>query len=326
MRTAKELDVFALTTCPSSLRTGSRQETVAASSACRMPRHFDLQEVLHAAWVIQQNGAFADKENANVANEESDSADPYSSKTPEIAKIEVVPGPLSDDAPSFESLNDDFTSGDGHGKYIAVTVILAILLVCFFLFRMQAAPLSAVFHTIPKAPKGSSQLSPAALAADSPAAQNFESRNNLLTQESTRRQKLIQEAVQKSIPQSYAGAMTQFEDEAINGDADASWKLGLGYLRGIGVPKDEVKAAEWLKKAANLDDARAQTTLSDCYLSGVGVQRNYVRAYTWASIAARRSGGQDERLASLRPHMSKAELDDANRRIDAWFAHKGVMH
>jgi len=299
MRTAKELDVFALTTCPSSLITASRQERVAASSACRMPRNFDLEEVLHAAWVVQQNGAFVDKENANFANEESASADRYSSKTPELAKVEVVPGPLSDDAPSFESLNDDFTSGNGHGKYIAVAVILATLLVCFFLFRMQAAPLSAVFRTIPEAPK---------------------------VQESTRRQELTQEAVQTPMPQSYASAMTQFEDEAINGDADASWKVGLGYLRGIGVPKDEVKAAEWLKKAANLDDARAQTTLSDCYLRGVGVQRNYVRAYTWASIAARQSGGQDERLASLRPHMSKAELDDANRRIDAWFAHKGVMH
>jgi hypothetical protein len=131
VRTAKELDVFALTTCPSSLRTGSRQETVSASSACRTPHHFDLQEVLHAAWVVQQNGAFVDKENANVANEESDTADPYSSKTPELAKVEVVPGPLSDDAPSFESLNDDFTSGDGHGKYIAIAVILAILLVFF---------------------------------------------------------------------------------------------------------------------------------------------------------------------------------------------------
>ena len=325
MRTAKELDVFALTTCSSSLITASRQETVAASSACRMPRDFDLEEVLHAAWVVQQNGAFVDKENAKVANEESASADRYSSKTPELAKVEVVvPGPLSDDAPSVESLNDDFTSGDGHAKYIAVTVILAILLVFFFLFRMQAVPLSAVFRTIPKAAKGSAQPSPAALPVDSPAAQNFEPRNNLLMQGSTRRQKLTHEAVQKPMPQSYSGAMTQFEDEAINGDADASWKVGLGYLRGIGVPKDEVKAAEWLKKAANLDDARAQTTLSDCYLRGVGVQRNYVRAYTWASIAARQSGGQNERLASLRPHMSKAELDDANRRVDAWFTQKSV--
>jgi hypothetical protein len=325
-RRAKELDVFALTACPSSLRTGSPQERVAASSGRRMPRDFDLQEVLHAAWVVQQNRTFADKENANVANEERDSADQNGSTTPEPAKAEVVRSPVSNDAPGFESLNDDFTNGDGLGKYIAVAIVLAVLLVCFFLFRMQAVPLSTVFRTLVQAPKGSTRSSPAALPADSPAAQNFESRDNLLMQESAQRQKLARKPIQEPAPRSYAGAMTQFEDEARKGDAEASWKLGLGYLRGIGVPRDEIKAAEWLKKAANLDDARAQTTLSDCYLRGVGVQRDYVRAYTWASIAARQSGGQDERLASLRQRLTQAELDDASRRINAWFAQKSFMH
>jgi len=298
-RLAKELDLCALTACPSSLTTGSPPEKSADGSTCEIPRDFDLQEVLHAAWVVQQNGVFLDKQNANIANEESDSVDRYRSKTPELAKVEVVPSPLSDDAPIFESLNDDLTSGDGHGKYIAVAVILAILLVCFFLFRMQAAPLIAVFRPKPQAPK---------------------------TQEPTRRQKLTHQAMQKPMPRSYASAMTQFEDEAKNGDADASWKLGLGYLRGIGVPKDEIKAAAWLKKAANLDDARAQITLSDCYLRGLGVERDYVRAYTWASIAARQTGDPNDRVTSLRQLMTQPQLDDANRRVNAWFAHKSVRY
>jgi Sel1 repeat/GAF domain len=325
-RMAKELDVSALTADPSSLKTGSPQEKVAAISKRRMTRDFDLQEVLHAAWVLQHYGALGDIENAEFAKDETDRSDRYSSKTPKLANAYVGHTPSSNDAHGFESLNDDFTNGGGYGKYMAVAVVLAIPLVCFFLFRMQVVPLGTVFHPIPQAPQESSRSSPAALPADSPAAQKLESRNNLLMQESTRRQKLTHEAVQKPMPQSYAGAMMQFEDEARNGDADASWKLGLGYLRGIGVPKDEVKAAEWLKKAANLDDARAQTTLSDCYLRGVGVRRDYVRAYTWASIAARQSGGQDQRLASLRQEMTQTELDDANRRVDAWFVRKSFMH
>lgn len=297
-RLAKELDV-SLAARSSSLTTGSPEKS--ADSSTHQSRDFDLQEVLHAAWVVQQNGAFldVDKEDANIANEESVGADQCRSKTPELARFEVVPSPSSNDAPFFESLNDDFTSAGGHGKYIAVAVSLAILLVCFFLFRMQAAPLNAVFQTIPQAPK---------------------------VQESTRRQKITHEAVQKPAPHSYASAMTQFEDEARNGDADASWKLGLGYLRGIGVPKDEIKATEWLKKAANLDDARAQVTLSDCYLRGLGVQRDYVRAYTWASIAARQTGDRDDRLTSLRQLMTQPQLNDANRRVNVWFAHKSVRY
>lgn len=255
-----------LTARPSSLVTGAPQATEGANSACGIPRGFDLEEVLHAAWVVQQNGAFVD-EKANIANEESDSADRQSSKTAELDKAEVVPSPLFDDAPSFESLNDDFGSGKGLAKYIAVAVILAILLVCFCLFRIQATPLSAVLRTRPQAPK---------------------------VEEFIGGQGLTHEAVQKPMPHSYASAMRQFEGEARNGDADASWKLGLGYLRGIGVPKDEIKAAEWLKKAANLDDARARITLSDCYLSGV--QQDYVRAYTWASIAARQTADRDDHL------------------------------
>jgi hypothetical protein len=321
---AKELDVSALKAYPGSLNPDSPQEKVAVISKRRMPP--DLQELLHAVSVIQQNGAPGALENAEFANDDTDSDDRSSSKTPELANVDVGAIASSNDAPGFESLNDDFTNGGGYGKYMAVAVVLAIPLLCFFLFRIQGVPLSTVFHPVPQAPQESSQSSPAALPADSPGAQNFKFADNLDVQESAQRQKLARKAVQKSMPHSYAGAMKQFEDEARNGDADASWKLGLGYLNGIGVPKDEIKAAEWLKKAANLDDARAQTTLSDCYVRGVGVGRDYVRAYTWASIAARHSGGLDERLASLEQRMTQAELYDANRRVDAWFAQKRFMH
>ena len=116
--------------------------------------------------------------------------------------------------------------------------------------------------------------------------------------------------------------MRLFEAEAKKGSADASWKLGLGYLNGIGVGKDQNKAVQWLKKAANLGDVRAQTVLSDFYFNGIVVPRDYVRAYTWASIA---SGGQlteNARLRALRPRMTAVQLEDANRRTAAWFSGK----
>src|SRR5438046_378038 len=106
-RMAKALDLCALTTRPSSLTTGDSSGKSGPQLCIQKPRDFDLEEVLHAAWVVQQNRAFVDEENAKIANEESDSADRYSSKTPEFANVDVVPSPLSNDAPGFESLNDD---------------------------------------------------------------------------------------------------------------------------------------------------------------------------------------------------------------------------
>ena len=117
----------------------------------------------------------------------------------------------------------------------------------------------------------------------------------------------------------YANAVASLEEGARTGDAEASWKLGLIYLKGIGVPKDDAKAAEWLKKAANLGQTRAQVTLSDLYSNGIGVPRDYVRAYTWASIAAEQ-GAVDEPSPALRERMTTAELQEANRRVSAWFA------
>lgn len=123
-------------------------------------------------------------------------------------------------------------------------------------------------------------------------------------------------------PPTYESEMAQFEETAKKGDADAGWKLGLGYLKGIGVGKDETRAAEWFKKAANLGDVRAQTAISDLYFTGVGVRRDYVRAYTWASIAASGWGDQNERLKTIGQRMTAAQLKNANRRTEAWFAQK----
>jgi TPR repeat protein len=116
--------------------------------------------------------------------------------------------------------------------------------------------------------------------------------------------------------------MGLFEEAAKKGDAEAAWKVALGYLRGIGVPRDEIKGAAWLKKAANLGDVRAQTALSDLYFTGDGVPRDYMRSYTWANIAAHNGQAADGRLELLRQRMTTAQLEDANRRIAAWFAQK----
>ncbi len=74
-----------------------------------------------------------------------------------------------------------------------------------------------------------------------------------------------------------------------------------------------------------LGDVRAQTALSDFYFKGIGVRRDYVRAYTWASIATGGQSTDDGRLKALRPRMTAAQLEDANRRTAAWFAGKAKL-
>jgi TPR repeat protein len=54
--------------------------------------------------------------------------------------------------------------------------------------------------------------------------------------------------------QSYASLRSQAE----SGDAEAQYKLGMSYLTGLEIPKDEAKGAGWIKLAAEQGHVRAQ--------------------------------------------------------------------
>jgi polysaccharide export outer membrane protein len=123
----------------------------------------------------------------------------------------------------------------------------------------------------------------------------------------------------KGVPQNDRDAMAWFAKAAANGDANAQWKLGLGYLKGIGVPQDERKAAEWFKTAANQGHIRAQSALSDLYFDGRVVPRDYIRAYTWASIAAGLRANDNDRLKVIGSRMTAVQIEEAHRRISSWW-------
>ncbi len=52
---------------------------------------------------------------------------------------------------------------------------------------------------------------------------------------------------------------------AVKGDAAAQCQMGLFYMNGIGVDRDEDKAVEWLKKAAVQNHVQAQYNLGIYY-------------------------------------------------------------
>src|SRR5471030_432395 len=65
-----------------------------------------------------------------------------------------------------------------------------------------------------------------------------------------------------------------YRDQALQGDTSAQVKLGLLYLSGRGVEKNDSEAAGWILKAAQHGYARAEMNLGLLYQSGRGVPRD----------------------------------------------------
>ena len=62
--------------------------------------------------------------------------------------------------------------------------------------------------------------------------------------------------------------------------------LAICYYNGTGVEKDEQKAVEWYKKAAEQGYASAQFNLAVCYENGTGVEKDEQEAVEWYKKAA----------------------------------------
>ncbi|MBA2657162.1 MAG: protein kinase [Tatlockia sp.] len=77
-----------------------------------------------------------------------------------------------------------------------------------------------------------------------------------------------------------------FKDQAETGSANAQFNLGLCYERGIGVPQDDKKAAEYFQKAADPGYADAQYALGVCYANGIGVPQDDKKAVEYYKKAA----------------------------------------
>lgn len=58
-------------------------------------------------------------------------------------------------------------------------------------------------------------------------------------------------------------------------------RLGICYENGEGIEKDNKKAAEWWKKAAEKGNAKAQYKLGNYYMNGTGVAQDKTYAIIW---------------------------------------------
>jgi len=78
-------------------------------------------------------------------------------------------------------------------------------------------------------------------------------------------------------------------------DSQVLYKLGLMFLKGERVPKDDAKAAKWFHKAAERGNVDAMYQLGEMYRYGEGVPIDDAEAINWY----RKAGESEDGLARL---------------------------
>lgn len=82
----------------------------------------------------------------------------------------------------------------------------------------------------------------------------------------------------------------RLREAAERGDPEACFQLGLAHRKGgPHLPKDDLGAALWFRKAADAGHSGAMAALAEAYLGGHGVVRNPREAARWAEAVRRES-------------------------------------
>jgi uncharacterized protein len=83
------------------------------------------------------------------------------------------------------------------------------------------------------------------------------------------------------------------------GESPAQHELGLRYLLGRGFPADTLKAAFWIKKAADQHFAIAQFNLGILFINGRGVEWNPFEAYKYFQAASKQDNPEAHYVMGL---------------------------
>ena len=83
-----------------------------------------------------------------------------------------------------------------------------------------------------------------------------------------------------------ADDLVDLRKSAEQGNAQAQTNLGVAYINGEGIQKDEAQAISWFRKAAEQGNAEAQYNLGGVYENGIGVKKDKAQALTWFRKAA----------------------------------------
>lgn len=89
-----------------------------------------------------------------------------------------------------------------------------------------------------------------------------------------------------NVPKNDEKAVEWWRMAAEQGHARAQRNLGVCYEKGYGVPEDKSEAVKWYTKAAKQDHVSAQYNLGICYCNGIGVPEDKSKAEEWFKKAA----------------------------------------
>jgi hypothetical protein len=122
----------------------------------------------------------------------------------------------------------------------------------------------------------------------------------------------------------YEAAFDAWYPLADEHDAKAQTAIAFLYLKGLGVRQDDVRAADWYRRAAQLGRPEAQFFLGMLYHLGRGVPQNDRLAHVWCEIALTGgiTAGLDCRDAAS-ARMTGPEIRQAYRTAADWLERHG---
>lgn len=88
------------------------------------------------------------------------------------------------------------------------------------------------------------------------------------------------------VMEDYAAAADWFERAASGGHTEAQFMIGIAYYAGRGVGQNHPKAINWFQKAADAGHMRAQYQLGDAYMNGRSVTKDRAWGGRWYGMAA----------------------------------------
>ncbi|PTL93902.1 hypothetical protein C6W89_01760 [Halomonas sp. SYSU XM8] len=115
-----------------------------------------------------------------------------------------------------------------------------------------------------------------------------------------------------------------FTKAAEQGDAESATQLAQIYYKGLGVPKDDKVAFEWLKRAENMpfEGRMSHSGLAMCYEQGIGTEVDLVQAYKYYDLEDPAGAPDKRRLEAM---MTPEQVQDAIRLSREWQEEHGVF-
>ena len=117
-----------------------------------------------------------------------------------------------------------------------------------------------------------------------------------------------------------------FLSASIKGFSKAQYNLGKVYRDGNGMKQDDALSLFWFNEAAERGHPQAQDKLAERFMKGVGVPKNEIEALKWSILAAGQGVEASERRRfDLSARLPENQVAEAERLASAFAPSKGPV-